>query len=101
MAVNTARFVAAAANAGFSNAPRIHTYKSVDAHGTIDAPGYFNAVRDKLEIGDLIYHAQVTNLGASNEALADASFFTVVTVPAPGSDVTVSTETAVVVAAGT
>lgn len=89
-------FIPAAANSGNSFGPRIHTYKSVDAHGDIDAPGYFNSMRKHLRVGDLIYHVQVTNIDAANEAVADASLFVVKAVPATG-DVTISAETAITV----
>lgn len=98
MALVAKNFIPAAANSGNSYGPRIHTYKSVDAHGDVDAAGYFNAMRRHLRVGDLIYHVQVTNLDASNEAVADASWFVVLTVPALGSDVTTSGETAITVA---
>lgn len=98
MALVVKNFIPAAANSGNSFGPRIHTYKSIEAHGAVDATGYFNPMRRHLKVGDLIYHVQVTNLDASNEAVADASFFVVLTVPAPGTDVTISGETAIVVA---
>ncbi len=91
-------FIHAAANAGNSAGPRIHTYKSDDVHGDIDASGYFDAIADLLAIGDLIYHCEVTNFGASNEAVADAQFFVVVTITS--GVVVVSNETAIVVATG-
>lgn len=89
-------FIQAAANPGNSAGPRIHTYKSDDVHGDIDASGYFDAVADLLIIGDLIYHCEVTNYQASNEAVADAQFFVVVTISDAGV-VHVSAETAIVV----
>ena len=89
-------FVQAAANDGNSAAPRIHTYKSEDAHGDIDASGYFDDIADLLTIGDLIYHCEVSNIGASNEAVVDAQFFCVITISAAGV-VHVSAETAVVI----
>ena len=92
-------FIQAAANQGNSAAPRIHTYKSDDAHGDIDASGYFDAIADLLKIGDLIYHCEVTNFEASNEAVADAQFFVVVTISAAGV-VVVSNETAIAVTTG-
>ena len=88
-------FIQAAANQGNSAGPRIHTYKSDDAHGDIDASGYRDAVADLLAIGDLIYHCEVTNYGASNEAVADAQFFVVVTISS--GVVHLSAETAIVV----
>ncbi len=89
-------FVQAAANQGNSAAPRIHTYKSDDAHGGIDASGYFDDIADLLVIGDLIYHCEVTNYQASNEAVNDAQFFVVVTITSAGV-VHVSNETAIIV----
>jgi hypothetical protein len=94
-----AAFIHAAANSGNSAGPRIHTYKSDDAHGDIDASGYFDAIADLLAIGDLIYHCEVTNFGASNEAVADAQFFVVITISSAGV-VVVSNETAIVVTTG-
>ena len=91
-------FIQAAANQGNSAAPRIHTYKSDDAHGDIDASGYFDAVADLLKIGDLIYHCEVTNFEASNEAVADAQFFVVITITA--GVVVVSNQTAIAVTTG-
>lgn len=100
MALIPARFISAAANVGNSNGPRIHTYKSEEAHGAVDAPGYFNSVRKHLQVGDLIYYVTVTNLGAANEAVADASFFVVLAVPATG-NVILSVETAVTITEAT
>lgn len=100
LATHIANFVPAAANSSQSRGPRIHTYRSADAHGDIDAPGYFNSVRKHLKVGDLIYHVQVSNIDASNEAVTDASFFVVTSVPAPGSNVVVSNETAITVTPG-
>lgn len=97
MALDLNNFCLGAANDGNSNAPRIHTYKSEDAHGSIDGDGYFNAIANQLRIGDLIYHVQVTNQGASNEAIADAQFLAVRAISA--GVVSIATETAVVVAA--
>ena len=95
MAFAAGSFVQAAANSGNSAAPRIHTYKSEDAHGDIDASGYFNTVADLLEIGDLIFGVEVTNIAASNEALVDAQFYVVVTISS--GVVHVSAQTAVVI----
>ena len=89
-------FIQGAANQGNSAGPRIHTYKSDDAHGDIDASGYMDAVADLLKIGDLIYHCEVTNYGATNEAVQDAQFFVVVTISGAGV-VHLSAETAIVV----
>ena len=96
MAFNKLNFVLGAANDGNSNAPRLHTYKSEDAHGSIDGDGYFDEIANQLRIGDLIYHAQVSNQGESNEALVDAQFLVVVAISS--GVVSISTETAVVVA---
>ena len=96
MALRKQSFVAAAANQGNSDAPRIHTYKSEDAHGDIDASGYFDGVADLLNIGDLIYHCEVSNIGLSNEAVVDAQFFCVITISSAGV-VVASAETAVVI----
>ena len=56
--------------AGNSNSPRIWTYKTDDAHATVDGAGYMNAAVTLLAIGDLIDVVVVTNLDASNEALS-------------------------------
>ncbi len=93
-----AAFIHAAANPSNSAGPRIHTYKSDDPHGDIDASGYFDAIADLLAIGDLIYHCEVTNFGLSNEAVGDAQFFVVVTITS--GVVVVSNETAIVVTTG-
>ncbi len=97
-ATHKASFIQAAANSANSAGPRIHTYKSDDAHGVIDASGYFDAIADLLKIGDLIYHCEVTNYGASNEAVNDAQFFVVVTITS--GVVVVSNETAIIVTTG-
>ncbi len=91
-----AAFIHAAANPSNSAGPRIHTYKSDDPHGDIDASGYFDSIADLLAIGDLIYHCEVTNFGASNEAVNDAQFFVIITISAAGV-VVASGETAIVV----
>jgi hypothetical protein len=91
-----ANFAAGGFN-GNSNAPRIHTLKTVDALTAVDDAGYFNSARQHLRVGDLIYVVVVTNLGASNEAVADAGFFVVNSVPALGTDVDVSDVTDIVV----
>ena len=96
MAFRAQSFVAAAANQGNSDAPRIHTYKSEDAHGDVDASGYFDAVADLMNIGDLIYHCEVSNIGLSNEAVVDAQFFCIITISGAGV-VVGSAETAVVI----
>jgi hypothetical protein len=57
-------------NSGNSDAPRVWSYKTADAHATVDSAGYFNLAGDKLKVGDIIHVVVVTNLGASNEAVA-------------------------------
>ena len=98
MAFLPARFIQAAGNDGNSDAPRIHSYKSEDAHGDIDASGYFDDVAGLLKIGDLIYHVEVTDIGGAAEAITDAQFFVVITITA--GVVVVSNQTAIVVATG-
>lgn len=36
-------------------APSIYAYKTADAAATVDTAGYFNALSDTLQVGDLIY----------------------------------------------
>ena len=36
-------------------APSIYAYKTEDAIATVDTTGYFNALSDTLQVGDLIY----------------------------------------------
>ena len=45
------------------SAPRIHTYRTQDAHAAVDNSGYFNDVRTVLEVGDLIYVLVVNSSG--------------------------------------
>lgn len=52
------------------NAPAIYSYKTDDTHATVDTAGYFNDLSNSLTIGDVITVVVVTNLGASNEAVA-------------------------------
>lgn len=59
-------------------APCMWSYKTEDAHGTVDTTGYFNDLSSTLTIGDLIYVLVVTNLGASNEATSTWGFHVVV-----------------------
>ena len=95
MSFNSATFIQAAANPGNSNGPRIHTYRSEDAHGDIDASGYFPALAGLLGIGDLIYHVEVTDLGDAAEAVVDAQWHVIVTITA--GVVVASGETAIAV----
>jgi len=57
---------------GIGGAPQMWSYKTADPVTTVRTAGYFNPVRQLLQIGDLIYVAVVTNLGQPNEALAAA-----------------------------
>lgn len=66
-----------AGGSSYSGAPRIHTYKTDDALSGIDNADYFLDIWDLLKVGDLIYVLVVTNLDASNEAIADAAFVVV------------------------
>lgn len=52
-------------------APVRWTYKTADILTVVDAAGYFNAAAALLSVCDIIDVAVVTNLGLSNEALAD------------------------------
>jgi hypothetical protein len=69
---------------GIGGAPAAWVYKTADTHATVDTTGYFDAVRNILSIGDLIYVAVVTNLGATNEALSTAGWHVVKDKPALG-----------------
>lgn len=55
---------------GNSEAGRTYRYKTEDVHASVDGAGYFNGASDRLKIGDLIDVTVVTNIGASNEAVA-------------------------------
>lgn len=90
---------AAGGHQGNSSAPRIHTCKTETALASVDNAGFFNDARQHLRKGDLIYVVVVTNIGASNEAVADAGFFVVNAVEA-GADVDVSDVTDIVVTDG-
>lgn len=37
------------------NAPTLWSYKTTDALTTVDGSGYFNAVADRLKVGDMIF----------------------------------------------
>lgn len=69
-------FAAGGAN-GNSYAPRIHTYKTDDALSSVDNVDYFNSAWQHLRKTDIIFVVVVTNLDASNEAVADAGMFVV------------------------
>lgn len=51
-------------------APRVWTYKTDDAAGTVDGATYWASAGDVLQVGDIIHRITVTNLGASNEAFS-------------------------------
>ena len=51
-------------------APAVYSYKTDDAHAAVDGSGYFDDISALLSIGDVIWVVVVTNLGASNEAMA-------------------------------
>jgi hypothetical protein len=77
-------FAPAAATHNSPLAPAIHTYRTTDTHATVDTAGYFNAVRDLLNIGDLIYVVVLTGGGA----LSTAGFHVVATKTATSVNVT-------------
>ncbi len=57
-------------NHGVSKAPRRWGYKTEDVHAVVDTAAYFNNASDRLKVGDIIDVVVVTNLDASNEAVA-------------------------------
>lgn len=69
---------------GIGGAPAMWSYKTADTVAQVRVIGYFNEIRNLLQIGDLIYLAIVTNLGASNEALSAAHLVVVKDKPALG-----------------
>lgn len=71
-------------NTGVSKAPRLWGYKSDDNHAAIRASGYMNLASDRLKVGDLIDVVVVTNLDASNEAVATYGRHIVLTISAAG-----------------
>jgi len=44
-------------------APQIFSYRTEDTAATVDTAGYFNAVRQLLEIGDIIFRTTVNSSG--------------------------------------
>ena len=70
MAFTIAHLSPAGASAGAGKVPGIWTYKTDDAHATVDTAAYFNDASTLLKVGDIIYVVVVTNLDASNEAVA-------------------------------
>jgi hypothetical protein len=76
--------------------PGIWSYKTDDAHATVDTAGYFNNASTLLGIGDILWVVVVTNLGAPNEAVATYGHHIVLSNAAgvvDVSDVTVGTVT--------
>lgn len=62
---------------GGGKAPRIWVYKTEDTLATVDTADYFLLGGKKarnFEIGDVVFVSVVTNIGASNEALADHGY---------------------------
>lgn len=51
-------------------APQRFSYKTADAHATVDTSGYFNEVSGMLEPGDIIDVVVVAALGASPEVVS-------------------------------
>jgi hypothetical protein len=49
-------------------APAIHTYRTQDAHATVDNSGYFNAVAAHMNVGDLLYCVVVNSSGVVQTA---------------------------------
>lgn len=49
-------------------APRMHFYRTADAHATVDTSGYFNDVRTLLSVGDIIYVLVVNASGVVQTA---------------------------------
>ena len=55
---------------GNSGSGRMWKYKTEDAHATVDTAGYFNDASSLLRVTDIINVVVVTNIDASNEAVA-------------------------------
>lgn len=88
MAFNRNNFGPIGGQARRGKAPQMFAYKSADGVATVRVAGYFNEVRQLLNIGDLIYVLVVTNLGASNEALSAAQLCIVKDLSATAVDIT-------------
>lgn len=56
------------ADATTRRAPQLWSYMTTDAHATVDTSGYFNTVRDKLEIGDVILVTVINSSGVVQTA---------------------------------
>lgn len=83
MAFNAKNFVLAGPS-GNSNGGRIWRYKTQDTVATMGGANYFNAAARRLRLGDKIEYTEVTNQGASNEAVVAAGFRIVLTISAAG-----------------
>lgn len=70
---------------GNGNGPRIWSYKTDDAAGTVDGAGYFNSAGDVLGLNDIIFRTTVTNLNASNEAFSTGGIHVVNSKSGPSS----------------
>ena len=83
--------------AGNSGGGRDFNYKTEDNHAAVDTDAYFNDAASLLAIGDIINVRVMTNLGASNEAVATYGPHIVKSISAAGvvdvSDVTVNVVT--------
>lgn len=55
---------------GNGDSGRTYRYKTEDVHAVVDGAGYMNAAEGFLQIMDLIDVVVVTNIDASNEAVA-------------------------------
>lgn len=67
-------------------APQVHSYLTTDSQATIDEPGYFNSVRQFLQVGDTI---DITMISATN-GLVSSSNYKVSSKSLSSVDVTVS-----------
>lgn len=52
---------------GFGH-PAVWSFKTEDAHATVDGADYFLPIINMLALGDIIFVVVVTNRGAANEA---------------------------------
>ena len=55
---------------GNSGSGRNWRYKTEDVHATVDGAGYFNLASGLLKVTDILDVVVVTNIDASNEAVA-------------------------------
>jgi len=70
--------------------PNMWSYKTADVANDVDTAGYF-PVGYGIKIGDLVYRITVTNIGLSNEALANAGWHVVKDVSKTQIDITDNT----------